>query len=366
MVKFRILAVILLSISAFSWSAVLSNLPRALLLIGAVLLVYVRPMRFCISFKYGILAFFFILTSFYSMLHAPDPLRAFIKSFELILLGVFLVGIADRAKIESHDYLIVFLNASFIIMAFSVLPYSIIYKGTLVELSSEIPALNSNTVGSIGGLMFLYSINYRARFMFLMASLFLLLSYSASAVLAVLMAVASVFFLGRSSNSRKSTQLLIKVIALTFLFSFLVFCVWFYLLDDETRRLSGRYAMWELGIELLLMKVGFFHGVGLGNVAVYFEALTNRRVTLHNSYLEIYFSLGGFFITLIILYILRILWEGSRSSYLFKSKFYLQAIIFILVKGFMSSALSYYTFDLLALCFVLMALTSNNHRLNSP
>lgn len=359
-INIKTLAIIFLSLSAFSWASVLGNLPRVLFLLSAIILMYIPRSKSKLSSNYIFFFSIFIIFAFNSMLHAPDPIRALIKTAEIVLLVIFLARINGNKNISHHHCLHVFMYSSFFVTVISVLPYSFFVKGSFIELSSAIPVINSNTVGSISGLMFIYSLNYKNKILQIFSIAILIMSSSASAMAAIFIALGTAFLLSHSTNYNKRLRLILKLTTLLSIISLIVYYVWFNLLSDEIKSLSGRLTMWEYGTEYLLAKVGYFHGIGLGNIAVQFESDISRRVSLHNSYLEIFYALGGSFIFLTGVFIVNALWKCSRASYLLRNSFYLKATIFLLIKGATSSALSYYTFDFIALCFVMMALNEYN------
>ena len=363
-INIRTFAVICLSLSAFSWASVLGNLPRVLFVVSALVLVYIRGTKSQLPLGYRLFFIIFVFCALNSMLHAPDPLRAFIKSVEFVLLAIFLARINGHINSDHHYYFRAFLYSSFVVMTISVLPYSYLVKGSFVEVSSAVPVINANTVGSISGLMLIYTIHYRKKILQALSLALLLMSASASAIGAFVIALAVAFLLSHSANSNRG-RLMLKVVTLVSMGALLFYYVWFNFFDDEMRNLSGRLTMWEHGVNYLLAEVGYFHGIGLGNIAVHLEADISRRVSLHNSYLEIFYALGGVILALVSMFILKALWECARAAYLQQNSFYLKATIFLLIKGGTSSALSYYTFDFIALCFVLMALSENDYKYKS-
>ena len=347
-----------LAVASFSWSSFFNNLPRVVALLAA--LVIVLGIRARSKQSHNLILIFTVLAwigyASISALNSIDPLGSVFKIAEVVLLLIIIFIGIGAASLGSHS-IENFILLSFAIMAFAVLIYAAVYKGTLVELSSSVPAINANTVGTISGTALLLFLSQKRLLLSLLAIFFLYWSYSASAIISVMIAI-SVFLYATKVHARFGF-LSRKFLFCTFCLLLIYFSFYAFDLIFVQRQflLSGRVVLWERAIDNLGHLVSTFYGVGLGNVDLYLEQTIGRKVTVHNAYLELYLALGEFALVAFLFYVISlvlVLWINVSKL----DSYCLPILIFLVIKAFTTSNLVYISFDLVV--FLMISLNSFN------
>jgi len=213
-------------------------------------------------------------------------------------------------------------------------------KQNLTELSGYFPIINPNSVGTIFGVQVLY---FMLRKKIILASVMLtmtILSGSMSALIAIVISIVYFFTIKLLPNLRGITPNW-KIGALVSVGILVLYWI-IGLLSDDFKRLSGRANLWEKLFEALSEKLGVFNGIGYGYVRTIVGIETGIAKTLHNSYLEVLFSVGylGFVLFIILNIILIMKLNKVRLPRSVRDPVII-ILIFLLIKSLTSSSLVY-------------------------
>ena len=292
----------------------------------------------------------------YNYLINQTSTKAVWKFLEILLLFGTLWNVGQRFnRVNIHVYSLLdytLFNISLICICSIFLEF-IFGNQNLTELSGYFPIINANGVGTIFGVQVLY---FMLRKKVILASTMLImtiLSGSMSAVIAIFLAIAWFFIIKVLPNLRGITpnwKMGASGLVGTFVLYWSIGWV-----SDDIKRLSGRTDIWENLFAALNDTMGVFNGVGYGYVRTIVGIETGVSKTLHNSYLEIMFSVGyiGFvlFIMLNIILIMKLNKVRCSSSVCDPV---IMILIFLLIKSLTTSNLVYLSVESLLYSIIIL------------
>ena len=279
----------------------------------------------------------------YNFLINQISTKAVWKFLEILLLFGTLWNVSqcvNRINISVYSLLDYTLFNISLICIISIFLEFIFGDQNLTELSGYFPLINANSVGTIFGVQVIYFMLRKRTILASTMLIMTILSGSMSAVIAIFVSVACFFIIkilpnlkGITPNWKIGTLGSVGILVLYWISG---------LVSDDIKRLSGRTNIWEKLFAALNDELGVFNGVGYGYVRTIVGIETGTAKTLHNSYLEILFSVGylGFvlFIMLNIILIMKI--NKIRCSRIVCDPVII-ILMFLLIKSLTTSNLVY-------------------------
>ena len=351
--KSRDIALILLIISSFSYGTGILQFTVRLGLLPLALLFSCLSTNFTIpnrlfSRKIPIILLGLTVLILLNYLINIFTIKAVWKFVELILLILTTFNIC-RSFSRSNIAPKLLIGRAFFIINIIVF-CSVAVQGALgdlklTEISGAFPIINANSIGSIYGIQFIYFLILKKYIKSFFSMILVLVSGSFSAFLAIQCALCFyfMFIMLKKIRNMNASLALNLIIIISLLCCFYIASI----VSEEFLRLSGRADMWMSMFNFLTGSLTWYDGVGLGMVKETGADAFGKAKTLHNSYLEILFSIGWLGLTLYL--ILHYLFLNMKVSIFEKDKFggaEAAMMVFILTKALTTSNLIYLTIEL--------------------
>lgn len=292
----------------------------------------------------------------YNYLINQISIKAVWKFIEIIILIGTVWNVVQRVnRINIHLYSLLdytLFNITLICICSIFLEF-IFGNQNLTELSGYFPIINANSVGTIFGIQVLYFMFRKKATLASTMLIMTILSGSMSALIAIFVSLACIFIIKVLPNLRGTTPNW-KIFALGSVGILVLYWIIGFVSDD-IKRLSGRTKIWEKLFAALNDTLGMFNGVGYGYVRTIVGIETGTSKTLHNSYLEVLFSVGYLGLVLfIMLNIFLIMKINKLRRTDFVCDPVMVILMFLLIKSLTTSNLIYLSVESVLYSMILL------------